>query len=301
MFNTTKNQTAVTTHQEKKGFSSQAKRFTSQVSLNENPGRYDCFSSNEVNSPSFSKKGTTGFASRRPQRVNPGPNAYNLQSSFIKKYDNTGVSRVFRLPIAVQMDGPKHITPAPNQYDVYLAVYFVSFLLISSVVGTSSFLSRTARDSFCPNKNVPSPGHYEVRSSLIQGGSKVVLSPFRSKTHRIPPLVDHRVPGPGAYSPYQAPAPVKKTMLLRRYYLAIAAPPQTVPKDPPSPGPGQYDIGKCDWPSKQSVPTAAFASRTQRIPQNLRADEIPGPGFYNPQLLSKQCFCYNDSRVWIPV
>uniref|UniRef100_A0A3Q0SD89 Sperm-tail PG-rich repeat containing 1 n=1 Tax=Amphilophus citrinellus TaxID=61819 RepID=A0A3Q0SD89_AMPCI len=275
------NQTAVTTHQEKKGFSSQAKRFTSQVSLNENPGRYDCFSSNEVNSPSFSKKGTTGFfcaSYGRPQRVNPGPNAYNLQSSFIKKYDNTGVSRVFRLPIAVQMDGPKHITPAPNQYDVYLAVYFVSFLL-----------------------SVQVSCHYEVRSSLIQGGSKVVLSPFRSKTHRIPPLVDHRVPGPGAYSPYQAPAPVKKTMLLRRYYLAIAAPPQTVPKDPPSPGPGQYDIGKCDWPSKQSVPTAAFASRTQRIPQNLRADEIPGPGFYNPQLLSKQCFCYNDSRVWIPV
>lgn len=121
---------------------------------------------------------------RRPQRPTPGPNAYNLQSSFINKYDfNTGASRVFRLPIAVQMDGPKHITPAPNQYDVCVliikadsgcnlwdpVVYFVSFFLsvqvscvrrvsISSVVGTAPFLSRTTRDSFCPNKNVPSPG-----------------------------------------------------------------------------------------------------------------------------------------------
>lgn len=33
MLNTAKYQTAVTTHQEMKGFSSQAKRFTSQVSL----------------------------------------------------------------------------------------------------------------------------------------------------------------------------------------------------------------------------------------------------------------------------
>lgn len=25
------------------------------------------------------------------------------------------------------------------------------------------------------------------------------------------------------------------------------------------------------------------------------------PGFYNPQLLSKHSFFYNDSRVWVPV
>lgn len=122
---------------------------------------------------------------RRPQRPTPGPNAYNLQSSFINKYDfNTGASRVFRLPIAVEMDGPKHITPAPNQYDVCVLIikadsgcnlwdpvvyFFVIFFLsiqvicvrrvsVSSVVGTSPFLSRTTRDSFYPPKNVPSPG-----------------------------------------------------------------------------------------------------------------------------------------------
>lgn len=294
----------MTTHQEKKGFSTQAKRFASQISLSESPGpgTYDCLTSTEVNSPSFSKRGTTGFVpskvDRRPQRPTPGPNAYNLQSSFINKSDfNTGASRVFRLPIAVQMDGPKHITPAPNQYDVSCA----RRVSISSVVGTSPFLSRTTRDSFCPPQNVPSPGHYEVNSSLIQHGSKAVSSPFRSKTQRILPPTDHRVPGPGAYNPHQAPTPVKKTILPRRYFLAIAAPPQTVPKDPPLPGPGYYDIGQYDRPSKQSIPTAAFASRTQRIPPKPVADKIPGPGFYNPQLLSKHSFFYNDSRVWVPV
>lgn len=54
-----------------------------------------------------------------PQRGIPGPNVYNLQGSLINKYDfNTGVSRVFRSPLAVPVDGPKHQTPAPNQYDV---------------------------------------------------------------------------------------------------------------------------------------------------------------------------------------
>lgn len=56
-------------------------------------------------------------------------------------------------------------------------------------------------------------GHYEVRSNIIQQSSKAVVSPFKSKTQRIPPLVDNHVPGPGAYSPHQPPAPVSKTIL----------------------------------------------------------------------------------------
>ncbi|XP_070777866.1 O(6)-methylguanine-induced apoptosis 2 isoform X2 [Enoplosus armatus] len=303
----TKYQRALITNQEKKGFSSQAKRFPSQVCLNENPGpgSYGCITGAEVKSPSFSKKGTTGFvaskaamASRNPQRAIPGPNAYNLQSSFIHKYDfNIGVSRVFRLPVAVRLDGPKHKTPAPNQYDVSGG----SRERFSSVVGTSAFLSKTGRDSFNPNKDVPSPCHYEVNNNVIQYGSKAVLSPFKSKTQRIPAPADNRVPGPGAYSPHQAPALVKRTILPRGYYLAISAPPLIVPKDPPLPGPGQYDIGEYNGLSKHLMPSAAFASRTERIPQNTRGDTGPGPGFYDPQILPKQSFFYNDSRVWIPV
>lgn len=158
-------------------------------------------------------------------------------------------------------------------------------------------------------------GHYEVNNSHIQHGSKAVLSPFKSKTRRIPAPVDHHVPGPGAYSPHQTPAPVKRTILpwvniicmilgsgflfpscfhlifnkacsvncvLRRgYYPAISAPPLIVPKDPPLPGPGQYDIGNNNSLSKRPVPTAAFASRTERIHQNTQAGAGPGPGNAN--------------------
>ncbi|KAG8005367.1 O(6)-methylguanine-induced apoptosis 2, partial [Nibea albiflora] len=200
-------------NEEKKGFSSQAKRFPSQVCL-------------------------ARRAFNNPKTDIPGPNSYNLQSSFIDKQDfNTGVSRVFRLPVAVQLDGPKHKTPAPNQYDV------------------------------C---------HYDVNDNIIQQ-SPAVLSPFKSKTQRIPAPVDNRVPGPGAYNPHHTPALVKRTTLPRGYYQAISAPPLIVPKDPPLPGPGQYNIGSSNGPSNRPMLTAAFASKTERTSQKLRHDMNPGP------------------------
>lgn len=154
------------------------------------PGSYDCTTSTELQSPSFSKKGTTGFvpskvswalqlipdhqclktsskapiqlwhyvlkylvyysglkknisschdsfcfssgifssmslywqaprASSYPKRGIPAPNVYNLQRSFTDKCDfSVGASRVFRLPVGVQLDSPKHVTPAPNHYNV---------------------------------------------------------------------------------------------------------------------------------------------------------------------------------------
>ncbi|XP_070702946.1 O(6)-methylguanine-induced apoptosis 2 [Pempheris klunzingeri] len=303
----TKYQRVVLTNTEKKGFSSQAKRFPPQVCLSHSPGpgSYGRISSAEVISPSFSKKGTTGFvvskasrASINPRGGIPGPNAYSLQGTLLDKYDfNVGVSRVFRLPVAVQLDGPKHKTPAPNQYDVTCG----SRERFTTVIGTAAFLSKTRRDSFSPNKNMPSPCHYEVSDSAMQHDSKAVSSPFKSKTQRVPAPINNHVPGPGAYSPHQTPAPVKRTILPRGYYLAISAPPLIVPKDPPLPGPGQYDIGDYNCLSKHPMPTAAFASRTERIPQKSQGDMNPGPGFYNPQILPKPSFFYNDSRVWIPV
>uniref|UniRef100_A0A8C3AXL5 Sperm-tail PG-rich repeat containing 1 n=1 Tax=Cyclopterus lumpus TaxID=8103 RepID=A0A8C3AXL5_CYCLU len=261
----TKYQRMVIANQEKKGFSSQASRFTSHNG-NPGPGSYGFISSAEVKSPSFSTKGTTGFVPSKVRGL-PGPNAYNLQSTLINKNNfSIGVSRVFRSPVAVQLDGPKHKTPAPNQYDV---------CILYSVKGTSTFLSKTGRDSLYPNKNAPSPCHYEVSGYLIQDGSKAVLSPFKSKTQRILPPLDNRIPGPGAYSPHQPPTPVKRTVL-PRFYLAISAPALIVPKDPLSPGPGQYDIRDYDGLSKHPMPTAAFASKTERIPQN--SDMRPGPG-----------------------
>ncbi|XP_028255942.1 O(6)-methylguanine-induced apoptosis 2 [Parambassis ranga] len=297
----TKYQRKMTSNEEKKGFSSQTKRFSKQV-LNENPGPgvYGSIFSSEVNSPSFSKKGTTGFVApqltRRPQRATPGPNAYSLQGPFTNQNDfNIGVSRVFRQPVGVQRDGPKHKTPAPNQYDVGR----VNRETFSTAAGTSSFLSKQKRDSYFPVRNVPTPGHYEARNGLISHSSSAILSPFKSKTQRIPPLMDNHVPGPGAYSPHQAPVPpVKKISALKGYYL-ISAPPVIVPKDPPLPGPGQYDIGKHDQ-SKHPGPSAVFASRTKRILQN-GAGTTPGPGSYNLRALPKHSFFHNDSRVWFPV
>lgn len=221
-----------------------------------------------------------------------------------------------------------------------------------SMAGTSAFLSKTERNAFCPNKDMPSPcnyllpvyfllshaqyqfivlknnnsnkyiiflsciliitflkGHYEVNDNSIHKGPKVAVSPFKSKTPRIPAPLENRFPGPGAYSPHQTPAPVKRTILpwanlqyslangfesnylispkclrplnclsRRGHYLAISAPALIVPKDPPSPGPGQYDILKRYSSSKHPTCTAAFASRTERILQDPRESLGPGPG-----------------------
>ena len=62
----------------------------------------------------------------------------------------------------------------------------------------------------------------------------------------------------------------------RGFYLAISEPPVIVPKDPPFPGQGHYDIRdtNCLYPK----PTAAFASRTERILQDSLGGMTPGPG-----------------------
>nr|XP_020453362.1 O(6)-methylguanine-induced apoptosis 2 isoform X3 [Monopterus albus] len=233
-------ETVMIKNEEKKGFSSQTKRFPSYVCLNENPGpgSYGCISSAEVKSPSFSKKGTTGFVPSKVKKL-PGVTVTHREAS------QDPMHTAYRVPLLT--------------------------------------------------------GYYEVNDCFIQHGSKSVSSPFKSKTQRIPVPMNNHVPGPGAYTPHRTPTPVKRTILPRGYYLAISAPPLIVPKDPPLPGPGQYDVVNYNSPSKHPMPTAAFASRTERIPLNPRTDTNPGPGFYDPQILSKQSFFYSDSKVWIPV
>ncbi|XP_029919268.1 O(6)-methylguanine-induced apoptosis 2 [Myripristis murdjan] len=302
----TKYQAVVINNEEKKGFSSQTKRFPLSLHLNETvgPGSYGGIGHAELSSPSFSKRGTTGLASkaarlpRSPRRCIPGPDAYNLQASILNKHSfGLGVSRVFRLPVAVQRDSPKNKTPAPNQYDVCFGGRDTKILQ----AGSSGFLSKTGRGNFCPNRNMPSPCHYKVSDTLIQKDPKAAISPFKSKTPRFPAPLDNCVPGPGAYNPYQAPVPMKRPVLPRRHYLAISAAPLPVPKDPPLPGPGHYDIVNYDGPSKQLMSSAAFVSKTSRIPQDQRDKGGPGPGFYEPQMPSKQSFFYCHSKVWIPV
>ncbi|XP_041739543.1 O(6)-methylguanine-induced apoptosis 2 isoform X3 [Coregonus clupeaformis] len=243
----TKYQTVVISNEDKKGFLSQAKRFLSEDSQNENPGpgTYMSHRPAEISSPSFSKKGTGGFASqavrvpRNPQRGIPGPNAYNLQSSLIHKHSfGRGGSRTFRLPVAVQLDGPKNKTPAPNQYHVSLGG-----VKPNTVSAQSVFLSTTGRSSVCSNTlKGPSPCHYKVNDAITQKCPKVPLSCFKSNSVRIQSPVNNHVPGPGTYSPYQAPEPVRRTILpTSRWTQDVRG--QGVP------GPGYYEP---DTSSKRS-------------------------------------------------
>lgn len=64
-----------------------------------------------------------GRLPRNFRRGNPGPDAYNLQTSLLQQHDfNRGESRTFRLPIAVKRETPKIQNPAPNQYNVCVIV-----------------------------------------------------------------------------------------------------------------------------------------------------------------------------------
>ncbi|XP_056598109.1 O(6)-methylguanine-induced apoptosis 2 [Triplophysa dalaica] len=298
----TKYRTVIINNEEMKGFTSQSKRF--QERSNENPGSssYISHTTTETCSPSFSKRGTGSFASkagrvpRNVRRGNPGPDAYNLQTSLLHQHDfNRGESRTFRLPIAVKRETPKIQNPAPNQYHVsYSAVD-----RDSTVSARCAFLSKTRRSgSFLDNCKGPSPCHYQVNEVLVQQSPKVTC--FKSTTARVQPPVRNDNPGPGTYSPYQTSEPVKRTILPRRYYLGLSAPPLIPAKDPPLPGPGHYDIIKYSGPVKQPVSSAAFLSGTHRGIQESTEQQIPGPGYYEPKVLSKMSFLYNPEKNWIP-
>ncbi|KAK3558864.1 hypothetical protein QTP86_031990, partial [Hemibagrus guttatus] len=277
-----KYQTVIISNVERKGFSSQAKRFT-HYSLNENPGpgSYLSHTSADSCSPSFSKKGTGGFVSkalrvsRKPQiPSSPAPNTYNLQSSLLRQHDfNRDVSRTFHLPIAIQSANTRQKSPAPNQYKVCY-----SGVEVNSVVSAqAAFLSKTKRsDVYPPAARGPSPCHYNVKDTVIQKTPIVPLSCFKSTSARIQTLVWSEGPGPGSYSPYNTPEPVKRTIIPRRHYLGLSAPPLIPPKDPPLPGPGQYEIVNYTGPHKHLMASAAFKSSTCREPHHTRGHGVPG-------------------------
>lgn len=300
----TKYQTVVISNGDKKGFSSQTKRFFLEDCQNPGPGSYMSHRHTDFISPSYSKKGTGGFASqtvrdpRNPQRGIPGPNAYNLQSSLIHKHSfGRGSSRTFRPPVAIKLNEPKNKTPGPDQYNVS----FGGVKANTMVSARSVFLSKTERSSLGSNTlKVPSPCHYTVKDAIIQKCPKIPLSCFKSNTVRTPSLVANNMPGPGTYNPHQPPGPVKRTILPRRHYLGISAPPLVLPKNPPLPGPGQYELVDYKSPAKHCMSSSAFVSTTSRWPKETRGLGNPGPGFYEPEKVSKRSFLYNYSKNWIP-
>ncbi|XP_049328964.1 O(6)-methylguanine-induced apoptosis 2-like [Astyanax mexicanus] len=301
----TRYQTVIIRNTERKGFTSQTKRFTYRANENPGPGSYLSHTSADSCSPSYSKKGTAGFPSktrrvgRNPRRWSPAPNAYNLQSSLLRQHDfSMGFSRTFHPPITQKSEeNPAEKTPAPNQYNVSY-----SGVQVNSVISAnSSFLSKTRRSAFItPSLKGPSPCHYSVKDAVVQKTPKVPFSCFKSTSARIQPLISSEAPGPGAYSPFQNPEPVQRTILPRRHYLGISAPALIPPKDPPLPGPGQYDIANYEGAPKHLMASAAFVSGTSRWTQEIRGQGVPGPGSYEPDFLSKRSFLYNHAKSWIP-
>ncbi|MCI4381476.1 hypothetical protein PGIGA_G00252200 [Pangasianodon gigas] len=298
----TKYQTVIISNVERKGFGSQAKRFTHSVNGNPGPGSYLSQTSAVTCSPSFSRKGTGGFASKalrvnsKPQRGSPGPNTYNLQSSLLRQHDfNRDVSRTFHLPIAIQTPNTPQKSPAPNQYNVCY-----SGVEVNSVVSAqSAFLSKTRRSHVYPARG-PSPCHYSVKDTVIQKTPRAPSSCFKSTSARIQTLVKSEGPGPGSYSPYKTPEPVKRTIIPRRHYLGFSAPPLLPPKAPPLPGPGHYDIGNYSGPPKHLTASAVFVSSTRRETYHTRGLDFPGPGSYELDVPTKRSFLYNHANMWIP-
>ncbi|XP_060767437.1 O(6)-methylguanine-induced apoptosis 2 isoform X2 [Neoarius graeffei] len=268
----TKYQTVIISNVERKGFSSQAKRFTHFTALR---------------------------VSRKPQRGPPAPNTYNLQRSLLRQHDfNRDFSRIFHRPIIVQTPSTPQKSPAPNQYNVCY-----SGVEVNSVVSAQcAFLSKTGRSGVCPPAPTgPSPCHYSVKDAAIQKTPTVPSSCFKSTSARIQTLVKSEGPGPGSYSPYKTPEPVKRTILPRRHYLGLSAPPLIPPKPPPLPGPGQYDIvNHTTGPPKHLMASTAFVSGTRRETHHTRGHGVPGPGSYEPDVPTKRSFLYNHANMWIP-
>ncbi|XP_064204890.1 O(6)-methylguanine-induced apoptosis 2 [Anguilla rostrata] len=302
----TKHQTKANRKAGRKGFSVQARRFNAENSQNGNPGpgAYMSHCSADVISPSYSKRGTGGLASQAarlppPRRQHtPAPNTYNLRSSLIlnNSFSQVGTS-AFQPPIAVTTESFRNATPAPNQYQVS----FRGVERHTAVSAKSVFLSRTGRSN--PYSNVsdwPSPCEYSVTDTLTRPDPRVPFSCFKSSSARIPCRETSRVPGPGTYSPHEPPKILRGATLPRGHYLCLSAPAVPPPKAAPLPGPGQYDIGRCDAPPKQLAPGAVFMSGTGRWVSAATGGSYPGPGYYDPARPEKQSFLYNQFKKWVP-
>ncbi|KAG8588198.1 hypothetical protein GDO81_005903 [Engystomops pustulosus] len=302
----TKYQTVYIAESEKKGFNSRSMRFSYSLNQNENPGpgSYNVENGPNIDSVSFSSKGTGGFPSRvcRVSRVRtaptPAPNSYNIQDSLFSKKDfNTSNSSMFHHPIAIKVEDTKHKTPAPNQYDASTHLCHPS----NSVSAHAAFVSGTKRDTIQLNHfKGPSPCHYTINDSLVKESPKVLVSCFKSKTTREILNVTSNFPGPTSYDPYGLPEVKKKTALPKKHYLCFSAPAVPVPKTPVVPGPGHYDLVNYEGPPKHYISSAVFVSNTSRWSGDISTTEVPGPGAYRPEVPGKQSFLYNSDKKWVP-
>ncbi|XP_041359400.1 O(6)-methylguanine-induced apoptosis 2-like [Gigantopelta aegis] len=303
----TKYQTIVTDNTDKKGFLTKAKRFQADVDLTEAPGPGNYLKHTKVDnsSPSLSKKGTGGFASKSKRGVKfsmsaaPGPGTYFPQLANCKcHFDRETTTRPFRLPIAKTVDKTNGI-PAPNEYKILMC----KFGKKNNVSAEAAFKSQSKREmiNLKDAHRMPAPGQYTIKDSLLHESPVITESSFKSrtirKTHPDPP----DFPGPGTYLPSGNEEPPKKLLFPRKHYLCISAPAMPLPPAPPTPGPGSYEMVDYDGPTKHFMSSSAFVSATSRWSGDVlgMGTALPGPAHYRPVEMGKQSFIYNVAGRWI--
>ncbi|XP_075029973.1 O(6)-methylguanine-induced apoptosis 2 [Calonectris borealis] len=267
----------VISNSEKKGFNSQSKRFQYNQNENPGPGFYSVTHlSAEINSTSLSKKGTGYFPSLVPRTAcekisnYPAANAYKILPCFQSKQDfSKGNSSMFQQPIARKIE--KIPTPAPNQY----------------------YVRRFGRE------DKGGHSHYNINDSLIKVSPKGITSCFKSKISRLARM-DRFTPEPATYQPHKPTKEAKKTPFRQKFCLTLSAPAIPPCKDPPSPGPGQYDLVDYKGCPKQDCSSAVFVSNTGRWTGSGSQEGFPGPGTYSPRALGKCSFICSRGRKWLP-
>ncbi|XP_062449811.1 O(6)-methylguanine-induced apoptosis 2 [Rhea pennata] len=295
--------TKVVLNSEKRGFNSQSKRFQYNQSEAPGPGFYNVtHQSTESNSTSLSQKGTGYFPSLVARIActkianYPAANAYRIPSRFQSKQDfSTGNSSMFQQPIARKIE--KIPTPAPGQYHTSMDFFKQS----NNVSAHAVFVSKTARGlNLEKNGKWPSPCQYNINDSPIKVSPKSITSCFKSKASCVT-KTDRFIIEPATYQPHKPTKAAKKTPFRQKFYLTLSAPAIPASKDPPLPGPGQYDLVDYKGSPKQDCSSAVFVSNTGRWAGRGSQEHSPGPGAYSPRTLEKDSFIYNYDSKWVPV
>ncbi|PVD23430.1 hypothetical protein C0Q70_16699 [Pomacea canaliculata] len=283
----TKFQTIVTENADKKGFMAQAKRFQDFIyTETPAPGKYLTHAVFESQSPSFSKKGTGGFASKSKRSIKyiastaPGPGLYGLPSMLTTRKDfNRGSQSVFCQPIAEHVEKTNGI-PAPNMYNVLQ----VKVGKANNVTASAAFKSKSKREGMIikDHAQMPAPCQYHIKDDFLHESPKVPFSSFKSQSKRkfMPDPYNH--PGPAHYKPNEPVELPQKQTWPRKHYLCISAPAMPLPEVPPAPGPGAYDVVDYEGPAKHYMSSAAFVSNTSRWTDHAvsAAVDMPGPVQY---------------------
>lgn len=291
-----KYQTFFTSNCEPHGFNTQSTRFNHHV-INDHPGpgNYSVLSWQHDNA-SFSKRGTSGFASKarrfpHNRSFSLGPGAYNpsMPSAHVD-FSRAKFSRNFQTPIVDKHECPSSV-PAPNSYNIPTPS---SNNIVSAVAAFKSQTKRYSLSKSCVNN--PGPGQYTLNDELVYPTSCSQKANFLSKTNR--PLIVKDTPGPADYilstSKTSRPIPYYR----QKHYLCISAPAIPLPPLPPSPGPGHYEIVSSDSDT-HLVTGSVFKSTSCRSNQLSTTAQEPGPGSYEPRTIGKQSFLYNTNHYWV--